>query len=190
MHRKHLTWNAHVETAELSLITRLAILVFAWIVSYPSLPTLPLSPTAVLIWNKGGLACRRINFTNLQWTLSTCSSLLVHKKYCIKNLWGSTLFVLPQLLAGELDGVQPQFQLTGNWRLAFTAWELFHHLKHIRLGDVLLRQGDGSDKSVRQRNELLLNVDGTLIPPDQLNKKPINICMSLNTCPNTFVSIL
>uniref|UniRef100_A0A182UC03 Nucleotide exchange factor SIL1 n=1 Tax=Anopheles melas TaxID=34690 RepID=A0A182UC03_9DIPT len=72
------------------------------------------------------------------------------------------------LLAGQLDRVEPQLQLFRHqWPLLGTG-ELLHQLQHVYVGDALLGHGDGTHEPIGKRHKLLLQIDGLLVPPDQL----------------------
>lgn len=87
-----------------------------------------------------------------------------------------SLLVLPQLLTAQLNRIQPQPQFLWTLGTRLSARELLHHLQDIHLGQTLFRRGDGPHEVVAQRDELLLNVDRLLVPPDQLEggKQRIN----------------
>lgn len=85
-----------------------------------------------------------------------------------RNLLVPGLLILAQLLAGNLDGVQPQLQLLGLLRPPGRLRIRLEHLQDIAVGDVLLGHGHGPHEAIGQRDELLLQVDGLLVPPHQL----------------------
>lgn len=84
--------------------------------------------------------------------------------------WNQSIdsLVLSQLLAGQLDGIQPELELLrllrslGSFRIGL------QYLQHIAVGDVLLGHGHRAYESIRKGNKLLLQVNGLVVPPDQL----------------------
>lgn len=80
--------------------------------------------------------------------------------------WNS--FILAQLLAGHFDGIQPELKICRHlWALGRFGVS-FEQFADVALGDALLGEGDGADEAIGQCDELLLQVDGLVVPPDEL----------------------
>lgn len=91
------------------------------------------------------------------------------------GIWGTgrgvggwlSLFIFAQPLTGHLNGLQPELQLRGHlWSLC-RLWIRFKELINITVGQTLLGQGNGTHKAIGQCDELLLQIDGLVVPPDE-----------------------
>lgn len=78
------------------------------------------------------------------------------------------LLLLPELITAHLDRLQPQLQLLRALWSGLSAREFLHQVDYIDVGQALLGHSNGPHKVISHRDELLLEVDGLIIPPDQL----------------------
>lgn len=71
-------------------------------------------------------------------------------------------------MAGELDGIQPEFEILGHLRALGRLRVVLEDVEDVAVGDALLGEGHCPNEAIGQGDELLLDVDGLVVPPHQL----------------------
>lgn len=114
------------------------------------------------------IICKNSNNNNYALVILTIN--ITHKPFKKKCVLVS-LFILAQFQTRNFDRIQPHLQLFWSLWSLFSAREFFHHFNHIAFSNALLRSCDGPHEIVACRDELLFQIDGFVVPPDQLFKK-------------------